>query len=435
MKFFYNRSLLSENKIQKTADSLLPYIKHLQLVADKAGYADVESTINLPTDKKMLQEIIAMAKQKATPKLKYFIDIAIGASDLGAKAWYDAFWGFYDLLQPERFPKTIFLETPDEELLTKTIRLLTSLKSKEEFLINAVSKSGGTPETVVNLEVILDALKKRFGDVNDRLIISAGTDTPMFKLAKEKKLPLLEMVKNVGGRYSVFSSQGLLAAAVTGLDMQALCQGAVAMRQKCLDKNLLKNPAALSASIIFQHYQSGKNISDTFIFLPQLETLGKWYRQLMGESVGKEYDLAGKKVRQGITPTISIGSTDLHSVGQLYLGGPRNRISTFVWGENKKYEATIPQEMEFPVLDAVAGKSTHTFIRAVIEGVKIAYQKQQLPYMEVVLDTVSEYSIGEFMQFKMIEMMYLGKLMNVNAFDQPNVELYKKETRRILKST
>ena len=179
-----------------------------------------------------------------------------------------------------------------------------------------------------------------------------------------------------------------------------------------------------SAAILYLLSQQGKNINDNFIFLPQLESMGKWYRQLMGESVGKE----GK----GITPTVSIGSTDLHSVGQLYLGGPKDKITTFIYATEELAETTVPEKLIYGLVPVIKGKKIHSIMNAIVQGTKIAYKNQELPHMEIGFDKIDEEALGEFLQFKMIEMMYLGHLMNVNTFDQPHVELYKVETKKIL---
>jgi glucose-6-phosphate isomerase len=211
-----------------------------------------------------------------------------------------------------------------------------------------------------------------------------------------------------------------------------LVEGASQIRTVCTNENIEENPALLSAATIFYHQKKGKNINDTFIFHPELESVGKWYRQLMGESLGKEHDLQGNVIHAGVTPTVSVGSTDLHSVGQLYLGGPRDKITTFVYTEDTTQTVRIPDTLEFPLVEGISGKNDSDIMKAICEGTKIAYKNQGLPFMEVILEKISEKELGAFLQFKMIEMMYLGQLLNVNAFDQPHVELYKVETKRIL---
>ena len=207
------------------------------------------------------------------------------------------------------------------------------------------------------------------------------------------------------------------------------------MRNICIENDLDQNPALIPATLLFLNLKAQKTINDNFFFAPQLESLGKWYRQLMGESIGKENDIDGKTIRSGINPTVSIGSTDLHSMGQLYLGGPADKFTTFIWARNHEDAVSLPKNPLMPELvPNLHGKSAQQIMEAILEGTKTAYSKQEIPYMEIVLAEISAYTLGEFLQFKMIEMMYLGKLMNVNTFDQPNVELYKQETKKILSS-
>lgn len=425
MKFTYQDiSCLNNEKIQTTVSSLQEYTDILNDIAKANTYEDLECSMNLPFDTELLTMVQDLAAKKATNKLKYFILIGIGGSNLGTKAIYDALYGFYDLLQPSRFPKIIFLDTQDEEVLAKTKMLIETLTDKEEVLINTISKSGGTTETAANLEVIYEALSKKFGEVRDRVVFTTDEGSKMHQIATEKGIDVLNLPKLVGGRYSVFSAVGLFPLVCIGFNINAILRGAQNMRNVCLRSASEDNPAAISAAILYLHWKAGININDNFIFLPQLESLGKWYRQLMGESIGKE----GK----GITPTISIGSTDLHSVGQLYLGGPKDKITTFIYGEAPKYECIVPQTTEFGLVDTIPQKHIHTIMSAIVEGTQAAYAKQELPYLVVALEQVSEEHLGEFMQFKMMEMMYLGHLMGVTTFDQPHVELYKVETKRIL---
>lgn len=133
-----------------------------------------------------------------------------------------------------------------------------------------------------------------------------------------------------------------------------------------------------------------------------------------------------------MTPTVSIGSTDLHSVTQLYLGGPRDKVTTFVSAASED-KISVPQSMGYPTLvPQIAGKSLAEVMGAILKGTIAAYKNKSIPFTQITLDDLSEYSFGEFLQFKMIEMMLLSNLLGVNAFDQPHVELYKKETKRFL---
>lgn len=436
MEFLYRSSAnISDSDLIELNELLVDYKAHLVRVAKRGGYEDKESSINLPVDEVLLRDVLAASEAKSERELKYIIVIGIGGSNLGTKAIYDSLYGFFDQFEPDRFPKVLFADTNDPKTITKlTDFLVTHIQDPSEFVVNSISKSGGTTETIANTEFIVGALRERFGDtVYERMVVTSDTGSPLWTSAVERGITALSIPKNVGGRFSVFSSVGLFPLALLGLDVRALREGARAMRKRCLSEPIQTNPAMLSAIILFSHLKKGKTINDNFIFHPELESLGKWYRQLMGESIGKEKDWDGNIVHTGITPRVSIGSTDLHSVGQLYLGGPQDKTTTFISTKRVASTTLMPRRRLFPnLIESLHDKSLDQIMRAILEGTKIAYLKNKLPFMEVILPDISEHSLGEFLQFKMIEMMYLGSLLRVNAFDQPNVELYKIETKRIL---
>ncbi len=434
MKFLYQNSLVSVEELTLEIAELESYLAKLRAVAKSGDYDSEESSINLANDPKVLKRVLEIKKEKVTRDLKYFIVIGIGGSNLGTKAIYDAIQGYFDLIEPERFPKMIFADTIDPEFLVKLVSFIKEkVKKPEEILINVISKSGTTTETIINWEIISKALAEIFPAANDRLVVTTDLDSELWRLAVKEKLARLEIPTLVGGRYSVLSAVGLFPLAASGLDIRSLIRGAREIEKQCLLEDPLKNPAVLSAAIIYYHFRHGKNIIDHFFFHPELESLGKWYRQLVGESLGKEKDLQGLSVNLGLTPTVSIGSTDLHSVGQLYLGGPKDKLTTFVWGQKSSSRIAVPRELSFPgLVKDIAGKKVFEIRRAILEGVKASYKERGLPFLEIILNDLTPRSLGEFLQFKMIEIMFLAKLLNVNAFDQPNVEAYKIATRKIL---
>ena len=433
MKWFYqDSSRVKDEDLKHILTSLQEYSLHLKDISDSKTYEAPESSINLPSDTALIETVLTMKKAKVTSKLKYIIDIGIGGSNLGTKAVYDALFGHYDILEPERTPKIFFLDTTADGVLTKVMNLLSRVTDKEEFIVNAISKSGGTTETIANFEVIFNVLISQFGEeAKDKVVITTDEGSNFWHEAVKQKIDVLPIPKQVGGRFSVLSPVGLFPLACCGINIESLLAGAADMKSRCLASDMT-NPAAISAAITYFHSKNGKNITDSFFFLPQLESIGKWYRQLTGESLGKEQDLNGNAVHAGITPTVSIGSTDLHSVGQLYLGGPRDKMTTFVYSTEKAGTISVPSQLRFPLVQGIENKKMPEIMYAIREGVKVAYNKQELPYFEIALDKVDAYELGAFLQFKMIEMMFLGKLINVNTFDQPHVELYKTETKKIL---
>jgi glucose-6-phosphate isomerase len=420
-------SRVDEQELTKAIESLSDYQSHLQKIVNDGGYDSDEASINLPSDNELIQRVMQMVGKKKSDNLKYIIVIGIGGSNLGTKAFYDALYGYYDVMRNDRFPKMIFLDTQDADVLTNLSSLLSSLTDPHEILINAISKSGGTTETMANFEVVFGMLKDRFSSIADRIVFTTNENSKLNEAGNKSQIDVLNLPDKVGGRYSIFSAVGLFPLSMLGINIEELMTSAVNMRDICVNSHGVENPALVSAGILFTQSQQGKNINDNFIFAPQLESMGKWYRQLMGESIGKD----GK----GITPTVSIGSTDLHSVGQLYLGGPKDKTTTFIYTETGRGTVLVPQETHLKLVEMIAGQSISLIMKAIVQGTKKAYEKQELPYMEIELESISVAEIAAFMQFKMVEMMYLGKLMGVNTFDQPHVELYKTEVKRILEGS
>lgn len=427
MKFFTKHSGIPDGEIARRAAALDEYRAHLVSVVESGGYNAPEASLNLSSDTELFGKLEEMRDAMVSPSLKYIIVAGIGGSNLGAKAVYDALPGETDVFAPDRFPKILFADTNDERLLSALAGLLeTHTQEPEEVLFISISKSGGTTETAANTEIIFEALQKKWSrkKAADRMVIISDEHSPLWEAAKKQDIAALSVPENIGGRYSIFSAAGLFPLLAAGIDIGELSRGAHDMLDSCL-KEGGENPALVSAVIATLSYEQGKHVSDMFLFHRELESLGKWYRQLLGESIGKTEAV-------GILPTVSIGSTDLHSVGQLYLGGPKNIFTTFV-SAGMREGIPISHERLFPeIVKMIGGKTTADISRAILEGTKIAYEKRGLPFTEIILDDLSLRSLGAFFQFKMMEVMYLGKILGVNAFDQPDVESYKNETKRIL---
>lgn len=432
IKFSSHYSLISDKDLSKYQPKLHEEITRMS-TALKTPNQDDRASLNLPHDQESLEKIKTAITEKQKISPEYLIVVGIGGSNLGTVAVQEALLGrLYN--QTGSTPKIVYADTVDSDTLHRIIALIEPvLQNGGNVLLNAVSKSGGTTETIANFQVLLEVIKKYSKDYQESIVITTGKNSKFWKFAEKQNYSILEIPKKVGGRYSVFSAVGLFPLGILGIDIDNLLNGASQMIQRCLLGTLDNNPAALSASLIYAHHQQGKNIHDLFLFDPDLESLGKWYRQLMGESIGKEYDLNGTRVHNGITPTVSIGSTDLHSMAQLYLGGPYDKFTTFVRVEQTNATVQIPALPGGDVLvQGIQGKTLDDIMQAILQGVEKAFQKDKRPYTEVTLPDKSAHSLGQFLQFKMMEMMFLGALCQVNPFDQPNVEAYKQETRSIL---
>jgi len=420
MKFSYAKSGIDHDKLCDTANGLRDYREELLSLVEKGGYNKNESSINLVSDEDLIDQVTSIKNFLYTPKLKYIFLVGIGGSNLGVKAVYEA------LLKYKNHCQIIFVDTIEPDFVD-SIGSLASPLEKEEFAVVIASKSGNTMESVVNADVLEAILGEK---MIDRTVVVTNAGSSLAKYADLKAYKSLHIPEKVGGRFSVFSAVGLLPLALCGMDIEGLVSGARDMRSRCLLPSVEENPALASASVLFLANSGGINIHDTFLFYPALESLGKWYRQLLAESIGK---IKSNEERIGITPTVSIGTNDLHSVAQLYIAGPRDKITTFVYTPAKNIGAVVSKNaIAKNILPFISGKTLKEIFESIYIAVKDTYFAQKMPFMEIDFLELNIKEIGAFMQFKMLEVMYLGKLFGVNTFDQPEVEIYKEKTRQLL---
>ncbi len=424
---------VTEHEIQEVALKLKPEIERIH-AARGTEYITDYSSINLPSDQERYDHIHHTVNEKKALKPTILVVIGIGGSNLGTLAVHQALQGLlYNQMDPEL--KLYFLESVDSEYVHGVLSIVkAALHRKEEVIINVVTKSGTTTETVANFLLFVDLLKKyKPLDYNKNFVITTNYQSAIWLMGTKEGFTCLEIPEKVGGRYSVLSSVGIFPLGMVGIDTAALMRGACDMVATATHKNVQENPAALSAIIKYIYYERGVRIHDFFVFGVALQGISQWYRQLMGESLGKSAMQNGKKVEVGITPTASVGTTDLHSVGQLYLGGPRDRVITFARVIESAHDLAVPELLIYEdLVPHIQDKKLSVLMAAIFDGVLGAYYQEERPYMELLLPQKSGYYIGQVLQMYMIEMMYLGFLLHVNPFDQPHVELYKEQTRKIL---
>lgn len=426
LQFLYEQTaLLNMASIKDTAQQLMPTLYEIKDSLEKKYTTDYAS-LYLPFDKELLKKVQTLVAEKKKLDPVLVVVIGIGGSNLGTMAVQKALLG-------KMYPQILYADTVDTDYISDLLNITERyLQQQKTVIVNVLSKSGTTTETVANFELFL-ALLQQYHPTNykDYIVVTTDKDSKLWHLAEKERFSCLEIPGLVGGRFSVLSAVGLFPLGLLNITIEQLLAGAQDMQKKCLDQNLYKNPALASACIKYLHYTKGISIADMFLFSVDAEALGKWYRQLMGESLGKTVTDTTTKV--GITPTVTIGSTDLHSVGQLYLGGPKDRFTTFVSFEKNKHTLAVPDNKEFGSIVAnIQNRPLSSIMHAIIEGTQRAYSKTDLPFCSVILPQKNEYYLGQFLQMYMLEIIYLGKLLDVNPFDQPHVELYKKETREIL---
>lgn len=358
--------------------------------------------------------------------------IGIGGSNLGTQAIVEALLGKSQFGWEKRI---FFLDTPDTRKTQSLLdEVVTISKTGIKVALAVISKSGSTSETAALSSIAYDCLSREATLSKDHCVAITESRSKLHQFALSEGWNILPMYPKVGGRYSVFSHVGLLPLAFLWVDLTSLISGA---RQALKDSLSLvsKNwdsPALIGAQYLYSGSFHGKNIVDHFFFSDTFESVWKWYRQLLWESIGKEYSKDGiKKVQSWLTPTVSIWSTDLHSVGQLYLGGPRDKSFIFVRVASD-LQAIVPYSPLSGTVENLSGKTLSELLDAIFSGTRQAYISKDIPFIEWTLQEGSAWDIGYFLQTKMIETVLLAYLFDVNPFDQPNVEDYKSGTRKAL---
>ncbi len=389
----------------------------------KRGYQSPYGALITPADSEALAEVTKLVKV-LNPDLLMLV--GIGGSNKGTLGIVQALGHVPDI-------NLMVADTIDERYTSELLgQFRTAVEEGQMPVVCIVTKSGTTAETIINGSLCVEVLKDLLPDTyQQHIVVISDKGSPLYTLAQKEGYHLLEIPKLIGGRYSVFTPVGLFPLMLLGVDVEGLCKGAQDKLRSCLDPSVEVNEAVLTALSLYEHYMQGYQIHNIFVFSPYLVELAQWYKQLIGESLGKKETHGGKLIEVGYTPLVSLGTTDLHSVAQLYLSGPRNTITSFISFDDEE-DLVIPNNSLSELLPGMPGRSV-TFVKsAIIKGTIAAYKKERRPSIVLPLQQTAE-SIGAFLISKMVETMLLGKLWDINPFDQPGVELYKQETREFLK--
>jgi len=415
------------------AVGVVEYVAKMRRAMSDSSYALPEASLRLPFDENLLKKSKTIASKLAGQKLTYILDIGIGGSNLGAKALYEATAGTLDAHTPFA-PKMLFADTCSPELLADITELLLSeISEKEEIIIIVASKSGTTTETIINASVLVGSLEKKLGSLADRIVCITDENSALWKVGEKEKYHLLPVPKMVGGRYSVFSPAGIFPLLCAGIEGEALMRGAQSVVHDAVERGVESNSFKAAQDIVFWH-KKGAVVFDFFVFHPELESVGKWYRQLFAESIGKESTVDGAPTTHRMVPTVSIGSTDLHSVEQMNLAQPSVSARFLVRAHMPHWEHQFLAEDNVfaPIVPGVAHRGPCEILDAIYKSVVETYKKRGVSHGEIVLTDLDPEALGALLQFMMCTTMHLANLLNISAFDQPNVELYKEAMRRIL---
>lgn len=398
------------------------------LHSGKGAGSDFLGWVNLPssTTAAELEDIKNTAKTLAS-KAEVVVIIGIGGSYLGAKAVLDTMNSSFDMMRKKREnPIVIFAGQNISEDYTHEL-----LETLKEYSIAAVviSKSGTTTEPAIAFRIIKEQIEQRYGKAEAATRIVAVTDKSrgaLRTLATQEGYKTFVIEDNVGGRFSVLTPVGLLPLAVAGVDVDAFVKGAVDMEKACLPEVCFdKNPAEQYAAARTALYRAGKKIEILASYEPKLQNIGEWWKQLYGESEGKE----GK----GIFPASVSLTADLHSMGQYIQDGERTLFETVISVKNPKYTFKVKEDdANLDGLNFLAGKRISEVNRMAQLGTMLAHVDGGVPNMEIEIEQIDAYNIGGLLYFFEKACGISGYALGVNPFDQPGVEAYKKNMFALL---
>ncbi len=415
---------------QDEIDAILPEVINAQNTLNKANGKgnDFLGWVTLPEE--IDDNIIARIKRDAAEiatKAQIYVVVGIGGSYLGARAVIEALQTDLDVLDKNRKnPYIIYAgHTLSEDYYSQLINILDNY----DYALTVISKSGTTTEPAVAFRILKNHIEKKYGKEEAKTRIIAITDQrkgALHDIAVKEGYKMYFIPDNVGGRYSVLTPVGLLPIAVAGYNIEQLIKGACAMKNICTQySSTLHNPALLYAAIRNILYRKGKKIEMMVTYEPSLKYIAEWWKQLYGESEGKE--------EKGILPHSVTFTTDLHSMGQYIQEGERIMFETVLDIKYSNTNVNIPyDEEDADGLNYLQQRTITEINHAAMEGTTLAHVSGGVPVMKIEIPKIDETILGELIYMMEYACGVSGYILNVNPFDQPGVEAYKRNMFHIL---
>ncbi len=392
-----------------------------KLVSKEGKGNDFLGWLDLPVECKGYLEEIKETAKEFSAGLDVVVVVGIGGSNLGAKAIYEG-------LKPK-------FEKPQLEILFAGNNLdedyhyeLVEYLNDKQFGIIVISKSGTTTEPAIAFRILREKLEKSAGKEKASQRIIAITDKEkgaLRKLANEESYKTFVIPDDVGGRYSVLSPVGLVPLAVAGIDIEQLCKGASEMRKVLFEDKSDENVAFRYAAARNLLYEQGYKVELLVNYNTSLITFAEWWKQLFGESEGKE--------AKGLFPASANFTTDLHSLGQFIQEGSRILFETVISVGQTKHDLIIPADDDnTDGLNYIAGKKIDFVNKMAMQGTYLAHTSAGVPNIIIEIDKVDEYNFGGLIYFFELSCAISGYMLGVNPFDQPGVEAYKRNMFALL---
>jgi glucose-6-phosphate isomerase len=424
------RNFIEQKEMKALEDQLLAAHKAVQ--RDRGDAAKMTAWTELPYSQ---GGVLAEIKEYAAfvrENFEAFVVFGIGGSALGPAMVHGAMSDLRHNELPKKkrggAPKFYVEDNIDPERMISLLNVL----DLEKTCFNVISKSGNTSETMSQLLIVSDLLKQRLGEghyENNLVFTTDAKKGNLLKIAEIDGFKTFVVPDGVGGRFSELCPVGLLPAAVLGIDIEEMLEGAKDMDERCKDADYAQNPALFAAGAMFLAAQKGENVHVMMPYADSLRLMADWYAQLWAESLGKNQKRSGERALMGQTPTKALGVTDQHSQVQLYAEGPEDKVVTFLKLRSFRKKITIPRGCEaFVDVAFLCGHTLNELLQAECEATEYALLKAAKPSWSVILPEVSAYAIGQLIYFFELMTAYSGELYDIDAFNQPGVEEGKNAT-------
>ena len=353
------------------------------------------------------------------------IVLGIGGSALGGIALTEAllkpYWNHLTKEERNNYPRIFFLDNIDPDYISALLNML----DLKRTLVNVITKSGSTHETMAQYMILKDRLEQELGD-DYRKHIVATTDKTMGvlrQLANEEGYKTFVIPDDVGGRYSVFTAVGLLPLALVGIDIDEILQGIKDIDENFRNPDIYSNIAAQNALF---HYllsvKKGKNISVIMPYSSRLSRVPDWYIHLWSESLGKMYNNNGEIVHIGQTPLKAIGATDQYSQMQLFNEGPNDKVIEFIRVDEFDTVLDIPEIFEYTGIGYLGGKTLNELMQAEADSTRVSLTDYSKPTITITIPKINGYNLSQLLYMYEIETAIIGALYDVNPFNQPGVD-------------